>query len=414
MPNGKLRTLYRGTNTSGLVMRGGIAPECLFAAADVETARLYGEHIEEIHVRPGAKILVEGTAEFSRVTKRRRGCLFRALRTGENLVSAASSAVSCAREAGYDAVEFTSMKDMGIAIINQDAFVRTNMTDAAGLSGRTVLLYHGCASFDEVLKNGLIFDRDRANDFGEGSYLASCGGTYFSNSLELAAFYAANAVMSEANLGGDPCVFAVEIDEALLIADEDKIWDGMRVIIEKLAGKRMRECELDRAEAIEVATSFLEEHGVEATRLIQDKFLLKGQFNNKAVQDGIRAFIVRAMSYEWNPADDDCSSDLDAINEFCSAASGTISRRWMSEHYDSYSVTCRTMHPVSSVDGDGPAKIVGHIRLQMDGSGLTVLAVDRSGVFDGEDAVEFEESFAEKVYDRSGCKIVGNYDTIKF
>ena len=421
MNTGTVRTLYRGTNSSGLLIEGGIAPGCLFAASDIGTAMLYGDRIEHIGVRPEARILVEGTAEFARVAKRRRGSLLRVLRYGENLVSAASAAVASARDAGYDAVEFNSMKDMGIAIINESAFVRdmAPLRDEVTLSGRKVVLYHGCASFDEVSSVGLLFDRNRSNDFGEGGYLASCGGTYFSDSIEIAAFYAANANMSEANLGGDPCVFAVEIDEALLIADEDKVWDIARHIIETLSGKRFDGCDLEHAEAEEAADAFLARHGEEALRRIRDKFLLKGiGCDDSTIRDGLRAFIVRALSYEWNPADVACGQDLAAINGFCAAASRTISRRWLSEHYETASLTCRTLHPVApaGTPSTSPARIVGHVRLQMDTSGLSIRAVDFEGHFDENDAIEFEESFIEKVEERSGCEITSEAwaDTAEF
>lgn len=411
-----MKTLYRGTNASGLRIEGGIAPECLFAAADRDTARLYGDEIEMIGVRPEARVLIEGTAEFARVVKRRRGPLLRVLRHGENLLSAADAAVRSAREAGYDAVEFTSMKDMGVAILNEAAFIR-NMAPPVEpvLSGRTVVLYHGCASFDDVSRDGLIFDPGRTNDFGEGAYLASCGGTYLSDSLELAAFYAANAHMSEANLGGDPCVFAVEIDEALLIADEDKIWDSMRVIVETLSGERIWGCDLEHDEAVEMAESFISRHGDEAIRRIESKFLLKGTgVDTETVREGLRAFIVRAVSYEWNPSDPASDRDLEAINRFCAAASRTISRRWLSEHYDDFALTCRTLESVSPVGMISPARIVGHARLQVDSSGLSITSAECHGYLDQDDLEEFEEWFIEKVSERAGCNISSHADKSEF
>lgn len=397
-------------------MEGGIAPECLFAAGDIDTARLYGDNIETIGVRPEAKILLEGTAEFSKVVKRRRGELLRVLRHGESLSTAATAAVRSAREAGYDAVEFTSMKDMGVAIMNEAAFVRNLQVDEEPvLSGRTVVLYHGCASFDDICREGLVFDSNRSNDFGEGAYLASCGGTYFSDSLEVAAFYAANAHMSESNFGGDPCVFAVEIDEALLIADEDKVWDSMRVIVETLSRQRIWGCDHDHQEAVSLADDFLVRHGSDALQRIESKFLLKGTvYDDAAIRAALRAFIIRAVSYEWNPEDRNCKQELEAINGFCAAASRTISRSWLSEHYEDFSLTCRTLHPVTPADVLSAARIVGHVRLTVDPSGLSILSVDHHGHFDEADAVEFEESFIEKVSERSGCDIEPYANTDEF
>jgi hypothetical protein len=276
--------------------------------------------------------------------------------------------------------------------------------NARALSGRTVVLYHGCASFDDVMTGGLVFDPARTNDFGEGGYLQSCGGTYLTDSIEVAAFYANNATCSEYALGCDPAVFAVEIDEALLIADEDKIWDPMRVIIETVSRRRIDRDDLDFAAARQAADEFLARHGDEASIRVEEKFRLKGgKLDRDQIGPAIRAFIIRATSYEWNPASEEMSDELSAINSFCSVASHTVSRRWLSEHYDDFSLSCRTMDAISVTDG--PARIVGHIRLRMGELGMSVEGIDFAGYFDEEDAIDFEESFIEKASERSGCEI---------
>ena len=125
--SGVVRVIYRGTNDSGERISGGIAEGTLFAAADEATAKNYagtGGKIERIGVKQDAKVLVEGTKEFAQVTGRRRGKLIDTMRKGENLKTAADDAAAKARAAGYDALEFTSLKDLGIAIFNEDKFVR--------------------------------------------------------------------------------------------------------------------------------------------------------------------------------------------------------------------------------------------------------------------------------------------------
>jgi hypothetical protein len=121
------------------------------------------------------------------------------------------------------------------------------------------------------------------------------------------------------------------------------------------------------------------------------------------IGSAIRAFIIRATSYEWNPASEEMSDELSAINSFCSVASHTVSRRWLSEHYDDFSLSCRTMEAISVTDG--PARIVGHIRLRMGELGMSVEGIDFAGHFDQEDAIDFEGSFIEKATERSGCEI---------
>ena len=121
------RKIYRGTNSSGESISGGISEGSFFVTPDESVARLYGDTIEEMAFKPNARILVEGTPEFASVTGRRRGPLLRTMRQGENLKSAADDAARLAQESGYDAVEFNSMKDMGIAVFNEDALVRSDL-----------------------------------------------------------------------------------------------------------------------------------------------------------------------------------------------------------------------------------------------------------------------------------------------
>lgn len=127
LDQGEPRVIYRGTNASGEKIKGGIAEGTLFAAADEAVAQSYagtGGRVERIAVKPDAKILVEGSAEYAKVTGRRKGKLINTMRKGENLLTASNAVAEQARAAGYDAIEFTSMKDLGIAIFNEAMFVR--------------------------------------------------------------------------------------------------------------------------------------------------------------------------------------------------------------------------------------------------------------------------------------------------
>ena len=117
------RVLYRGTNGSKEKIKGGIAEGTPFAARERMYAELYGDNIEQIGVRKGAKILKEGTGEFKKVTGRRHGMLIRGMRPGENMATAGTDAVARAKAAGYDGVEFHSGED-GIALINPAMFHR--------------------------------------------------------------------------------------------------------------------------------------------------------------------------------------------------------------------------------------------------------------------------------------------------
>jgi hypothetical protein len=266
-----------------------------------------------------------------------------------------------------------------------------------------MLLYHGCASYRQASKEGLVYDPQRTNDFGEGEYLQSCGGTYLSDSIEVAAFYAVNATNSEAFMGDDPCVFAVEVDDELLLADEDKVWDVMRVAVERALGRRLWD-ETDAVEAQERIDGLLARHGTSIEEKVADKFRLRGDDRN-AVLPAVRAFLLRATCYEWSVLQPGFEAELAAINEFCALASGTISHGWFREHYDTFAVTCRTLSPILPMGSDGPARIVGSIRLVMGHLGLSVQAIEYEGEFSEEDALDFEESYIEKAQERAGCEI---------
>lgn len=116
--------LYRGTNDSGERITGGIGEGLLFGTPHEDVARLYGDQISQFELPSHAKVLTEGTGEFSQVTGRKKGPLLRNLRQGENLRDAANEAIARAKEAGYDAVHFNSMRDMGVAVLNPHIVVK--------------------------------------------------------------------------------------------------------------------------------------------------------------------------------------------------------------------------------------------------------------------------------------------------
>lgn len=110
--------LFRGDTESSERITGGIGEGLLFGTPYEDVARLYGDKISQFYLPDGARVLTEGSKEFSQVTGRKKGPLLRNLRLGENLTSAANDAIERARAAGYDAVEFNSTRDMGVAVLN--------------------------------------------------------------------------------------------------------------------------------------------------------------------------------------------------------------------------------------------------------------------------------------------------------
>jgi hypothetical protein len=118
--------LFRGTNNSGERITGGIGEGYLFGSPHEDVARLYGDNVSQFELMDNARILREGTSEFAQLTGRKRGELLRTMRAGENIRDAANDAIARARDAGYDAVEFTSMRDMGVAVLNPAAVKAPN------------------------------------------------------------------------------------------------------------------------------------------------------------------------------------------------------------------------------------------------------------------------------------------------
>jgi len=111
------RTFYRGTNpgdTRRISTGDAQWDSHLFASSDPEQAKMYGSQLTTIEAKPDAKILYEGSAEFTKVAGK--------WRKGENLLQYSSRAAQAAREAGYDAVWFKMQGNVGTAIINPDKF----------------------------------------------------------------------------------------------------------------------------------------------------------------------------------------------------------------------------------------------------------------------------------------------------
>jgi hypothetical protein len=85
----------------------------LFVTDTPENARWYGPSVEEVVLVPEARILREGTRDFTRVAGR--------WKKGERLLDYASRAARQARAAGYDAIHFKAQTDVGTAILRREA-----------------------------------------------------------------------------------------------------------------------------------------------------------------------------------------------------------------------------------------------------------------------------------------------------
>lgn len=143
-------TFYRGTNPNSTERITTGKPDWdsyLFAADNVDDARLYGSNIETIKAKPDAKILYQGTKDWNSVVGR--------WKNNESLLDYANRAANSAREAGYDAAWFNRQGDVGTSIFNPDAFVRNysetpDVTKASGGSVRDE--YAGGGVIEKALK----------------------------------------------------------------------------------------------------------------------------------------------------------------------------------------------------------------------------------------------------------------------
>jgi hypothetical protein len=130
----KAGTYYRGTNpdeTKRISTGDPVWDSHLFAADQVKHAKNYGRSIEQIQLKPTAKVLVEGSSDFKK--------LVGDYKPGESMLSYSSRAAKLAKAAGYDLVHFKLQGDVGTAIMNRDAIesrkpytsVRDLMVEAA-------------------------------------------------------------------------------------------------------------------------------------------------------------------------------------------------------------------------------------------------------------------------------------------
>ena len=109
---------YRGQNLrDNRRIRTGASfwDDLMFVADNERAARAYGSAITSYRMRPGARLLCEGSRDFQAIAGR--------WRTGESLLTFAERAARSAADAGYDAVWFKRQSDVGTAVINRDVLV---------------------------------------------------------------------------------------------------------------------------------------------------------------------------------------------------------------------------------------------------------------------------------------------------
>lgn len=106
----------------------------LFVANDPALARDYGRNIERVVLKPAAKILTEGTAEFRKAAG--------VARRSESMLDFCARTAAAAQANGYDAVHYRLQGTVGTAIMNRaivalrEPYVQAPVTAAANPNGK--------------------------------------------------------------------------------------------------------------------------------------------------------------------------------------------------------------------------------------------------------------------------------------
>ena len=114
-----MRIYYKGSNKGdSRRIKTGIDrwDNNLFCTKDREKALWYGKDIEVIKLKEGARVLTEGTKEFSNICKNPK--------SNESLLDWCVRCIIRANEAGYHVVEFKNQGDIGTAIMDEDFAIR--------------------------------------------------------------------------------------------------------------------------------------------------------------------------------------------------------------------------------------------------------------------------------------------------
>lgn len=264
--------------------------------------------------------------------------------------------------------------------------------------------YHGSAQFDNIMKDGLVQESGYETDFSDDNRLISLGGIYMTNKPEVAAFYAEMASHSEQSLGMDPCIFEIDITHHDLIADEDKLWAAIDGTVLKTLGLEGEEGGFSQVDIEDI----LAEHDYKRDQLISDvAFKLQTSIAHEEDEilhyDAIKAFVLRSLSYEWDPAGEN-ADDVEAINELCKRARATLTDEWCKRNLGNYAITARTLLPVGNMESDSNVKIIGYAKLGLSNNGMEITGIEYGGTLTLDDGLTLQEVFIENAQNR-GVKV---------
>lgn len=260
--------------------------------------------------------------------------------------------------------------------------------------------FHGSAQFDNIMKDGLVVSSGVETDFSEDNRLVSLGGIYLTNDPKVAGFYAEMASQSEQSLGMDPCIFEIEITHDELIADEDKVWAAIQGPVLRVYGLEKEEGGFEEAEI----DAILDAHDPEKDRLVANVARILQTYisydeDEAVIFSAIRGFVLRSLSYEWDPAGSN-ADDVAAINELCRRARCTLTDDWCARQFGTYAITARTLSSVGPLGSDAEAKIVGFAKLTLADNGLRISGIEYGGTLSVDDALGLQNIYIENVAGR--------------
>jgi hypothetical protein len=260
--------------------------------------------------------------------------------------------------------------------------------------------FHGSAQFDSIMKDGLVQESDYETDFSDDNRLVSLGGIYVTNNPEVAAFYAEMASQSEQSLGMDPCIFEVRITHHDLVADEDKLWAAIQRNVLSTFGLQDEEGGFSEIDIEDI----LAEYDYKRDDLVrQVAYTLQTSIEHEEDEtlhyNAIKAFVLRSMSYEWDPSGEN-AEDVTAINELCKRARAALTVEWCQRNAGSEAVTARTLSPVGSMSSDNEVKIIGYAKLVLSDNGLAITGIDYGGTLSLDDGLALQAAFIEQARER--------------
>lgn len=262
--------------------------------------------------------------------------------------------------------------------------------------------FHGSGQFDQIRLEGIKPNSGHKTDFDDTGALTSLGGVYMTDRIDVAAFYAAKAISSECSMGMDPCVFVLDVDQETLIADEDKIWSAIQ---SDYAFANLGFEDGDEADLVSMFEEGLQKHENLFKRIMLDLQIDDVEGNFDSFLKGLRAFILRAYSWEWN--EEANKQEFEDINKICDLARSTVSHDWMSRHFSEYAITCRSLSSVLPDPNSGENKIIGAINLRMNSDGLKIEEVEAYGSVTKKDINDFVSNFKSAVRNISGSRVSG-------